>query len=135
MKNKRLIFATTTLSIVLLAIVSLIALTFVRSMYIQATLLRKIETQYGGYISGQYVTINHDHIEVLTLGPLTHGGVFQRSGVLDGDIVVGPVGDITSFLLLLDVPAGTIIYLDVVDGGNGPPLSSRPMRQIILVSP
>jgi hypothetical protein len=66
--------------------------------------------------------------EVFTIESVRSGGVFERAGFHNGDIVVGM--SITEFYRVLQSKRGDDVMISVVDGGDGPALSERPVRQI-----
>ena len=80
-----------------------------------------------------YVRCGSSYCEVFTIESVTSGGEFDRAGFRAGDIVCDL--SITQFYMLLHQRRGQEITIRVVEGGDGPPLDQRTVRNITFTVP
>lgn len=79
-----------------------------------------------------YIVVEGERKEVFTIYPKL-GGLLYEAGFRDGDIIVSE--SITGFYKLLYHSRGRQASVDVVDGGDGPPLEERELRVITFNIP
>ena len=103
-----------------------------QSQYWQGEVAPKYMDLLGFTYGTPYVKAGLDKIEVFTLHPKP-GGLFERQGVRDGDIVLEL--QINDLFKALDSNRGGQIKIRVVSGGNGLPIKERPVRNIIISVP
>jgi hypothetical protein len=80
-----------------------------------------------------YIRCGRRTVDVLTVGALVAGGVFDRAGFRVGDIIEGL--SITGLYKKLHCGRGSEVRLTVVEGGDGPPLKQRPRRVLAVTVP
>lgn len=107
---------------------------FAREMWLQYSMIEDIESRYGGAIVGEIHMSGGEYVEAITIVDIVQLSAFDKAGIKQNDIVLTEKS-IGEFLVELDQPSGSVIKLEVVDGGNGPPISQRSRRQIKLVAP
>ena len=73
--------------------------------------------------------------EVMTLEEIEPNGIFAKAGVKNGDIVADESLWYTSFYRFLEAARGKTFVFSTVDGGDGPPLKERKVREIIVNVP
>jgi hypothetical protein len=119
-----------------LGFVALIALSVyvvVEAYYYQGRLAEDLRRELGFAHCTPYVRCGRWTHDVLTVTDVDPYGVFARAGFRDGDVIVGP--SISGLYKLLHCGRGSKVRLKVVEGGDGPPLSKRPRREIIVRVP
>ena len=102
-------------------------------VYYQAAVGASLNRGLGFTHGSPYVRCGGEVTEVFTIESVTAGGVFDRAGFRQGDIVRGR--SITEFYKLLHRSRGREVTIEVVDGGDGPPLDQRPPRRITFTVP
>lgn len=75
----------------------------------------------------------HGQGRLLTIEEVAPGGVFDRAGFRQGDVVLDL--SINGLFKLLHRGRGEQVTIRVVDGGDGPPLNERPERTLTSVVP
>jgi hypothetical protein len=73
------------------------------------------------------------YTEVLAIEAVVPGGVFDRAGFRNGDVVRGMSSN--ELFQSLHRGRGQQVTIRVVDGGDGPPLDQRPERVIAFEVP
>jgi hypothetical protein len=101
--------------------------------YYQGRLAEDLRRDLGFAHRTPYVRCGRWTHDVLTVTSLDPCGAFARAGFRDGDVIVGP--SISGLYKLLHRRRGSEVRLQVVEGGDGPPLSQRPRREIIVRVP
>lgn len=87
-----------------------------------------------GFIHGSPNVKLGDYIrEVFTIEHVVPGGEFAEAGVKSGDIVLSH--KILSFYAELNESRGGAFRFTVAEGGNGPTLSERSRREIVVFVP
>ena len=89
---------------------------------------RMLEVDLGFRHGSPYVRCGESEREVFTIEVVQPGGVLDRAGFQNSDIVVGM--SITGLYRTLHRERGGEVTVPVVDGGDGPALSERRVRQI-----
>jgi len=80
-----------------------------------------------------YVKIDGKAQEVFTIESTVNEGVFDRSSVREGDIVMDV--SILEFYENLEAHRGRVYTFSVVEGGDGPALAKRTKRPISVTIP
>lgn len=117
-----------------LIILVFFAVSFYKEMKLQITLGPVIKKEFGFDTDSPYIRINGSRGEVGTIVNIKPGGVFDKAGFLENDILREPYlfGDL---YLLLDSSRGKTVTIKVVPGGDGPPLKKRKVRAIKFLVP
>lgn len=82
-----------------------------------------------------YVRAGTERVEVLAVQSIDPEGIFARSGVHAGDIILWQGHDVRQFYETLKRHRGKQIEITVVPGGDGPSLRIRPTRTVLLAVP
>jgi hypothetical protein len=100
----------------------------VQVWYYQVHVGRLLDVDLGFSLGSPYVRCGEIEHEVSTIESVQPGGVLDSAGFQNGDIVVGM--SITGLYRALHRGRGGEVTVPVVDGGDGPALSERRVRQI-----
>ena len=123
-----------TLTILGVAFVLLCARIIIEAYYYQGHRAKRLERDLGFEHGSAYPRCNgRIHLGVLTIRRLEPGGIFERAGFREGDIL--PWLTITELFKLLHRNRGREVEVHVIDGGNGPRLAARPERLIRISLP
>lgn len=101
--------------------------------YYQGVVGFALNRELGFAHGSPYVQCGGETTEVFTIESVTPGGVFDRAGFREGDIVRGL--SFTEFYKLLHRSRGREVTIEVVDGGDGPSLDRRPSWHISFTVP
>jgi len=93
----------------------------------QTDLGPQIRSAYGFSHGSPYIKTGDYRVEVFTVYP-DAGGILERAGFRNGDIVVSE--NITGFYKLLYQSKAKEVTVTVVDGGDGPPVEQRKTRVV-----
>ena len=115
------------------ALVAVAVFTTAQAWYYQSHVGRALGTELGFTHGSPYVRCGQSEREVFTIHSVEPAGVFAQAGFTDGDIVVGM--SITQFYRTLHHRRGEEVTVSVVDGGDGPALSERRVRQLRFTVP
>lgn len=121
----------TTLKIALAGIGFLVAVVVfitVQEWYYQLDIGGSLDADMGFTHGSPYVQCGTTRREVFTIHSVQPGGVFAQAGFTNGDIVVGM--SITQLYRTLHRGRGGEVTVSVVDGGDGPALRERRVRQL-----
>ena len=100
----------------------------IQAWYYQIHIGRLLDADLCFSHGSPYVRCGGSEREVFTIDSVQLGGVLDRAGFQSGDIVVGM--SITGLYRTLHRGRGGEVTVPVVDGGDGPALSERRVRQI-----
>jgi len=100
----------------------------VQTCYYQLHVGSTLAADLGFTHGSPYVRCGDGEREVFTIHSVQPGGVFAQAGFTNGDIVVGM--SITQLYRTLHRRRGGEVTVSVVDGGDGPALSERRVRQL-----
>ena len=103
------------------------------ALYYQGQLAEALQQDLGFTHATPYIRSGWRTADVLVVGALIPGGVFDRVGFRVGDIIHGP--SITGLYKMLHRGRGSVVRLTVLQGGDGPPLNQRPRRVIAVPVP
>jgi hypothetical protein len=103
------------------------------AFYYQGAVGVSLNRELGFTHGSPYVRCGGEVREVFTIESVTPGGVFDRAGFRKGDIVRGL--SFTEFYKLLHRNRGRDVTIEVVDGGDGPPLDQRTSQAITFTVP
>ena len=98
----------------------------------QVRLGKPLESELGFAHGSPYIRNGESRLEVFTLHPVP-GGALATAGVRNGDIPLD--FGITGLYKHLHRNRGSEVTIRVVDGGDGPPLEQRTVRNIVLRVP
>jgi hypothetical protein len=110
------------------ALVAVAVFVTAQAWYYQLHVGRALDTDLGFTHGSPYVRCGESEREVFTIHSVQPDGVFAQAGFTNGDIVVGM--SITQFYRTLHHRRGEEVTVSVVDGGDGPALSERRVRQL-----
>src|SRR5688572_2632459 len=114
-----------------MGVVYVVGAAFYWQMLIGTPLERELGFQHGSpYVQEDGSSWD---TEVLTIGSVVPGGVFDRAGFRSGDVVREL--SINELFQVLHRGRGQQVTIRVVDGGDGPPLDQRPERVITFEVP
>ncbi len=82
-----------------------------------------------------YFMCGDKKLEVMTLDSLDKKGIFYLAGLRDGNILVPRGKSTVPFYIRLEKARGSTIQINVVPGGDGPPLSERLRRTVEIAVP
>lgn len=107
---------------------------FVDEMRTQATLGPEAEARIAAKITGSYVRLDGKLTEVMTILSIERHGAAAKAGFREDDIIVDDltIGDVYR---KLSGRSGASVTFHVVPGGDGPPLSHRKRRKVVLILP
>jgi hypothetical protein len=105
---------------------------FSEEAYFQTTLGPRVRQKYGFEVGTPFVQAGRRKVEVAELR-VRPGGLLARAGVREGDLLADET--LGQLYRLLAAPKGAVISIRVVPGGDGPPLSERPVRIIVVTGP
>lgn len=104
------------------------------ALYWQVWIGGPLEQELGFEYGTPYIVVNGSSmIEVLTIESVVPGGVFEKAGFKNGDVVRGLSLD--ELFKTLHRCRGQTATLHVVNGGNGPPLDQRSDRTMTFAVP
>jgi hypothetical protein len=118
----------------IVAFTLLSAVIVVEAYYYQGRRAEELERDLGFHRGSAYPRCRGRwNLGVVSIRSLTPGGVFERAGFQEGDLL--PDLSLTELFKLLHRKRGREVELVVVEGGDGPPLSERPSRTVQIVVP
>lgn len=122
---------------ILLAICLVLSLawSFASVGLVEARLRESVEKRYGISIQTPRLRIGDRTTRVVTLDRIEDWGAFARAGARPGDIVVAPTPAAALLRKLHRTQPNTTLPIDVVPGGEGPALASRPRRTLDVLIP
>jgi hypothetical protein len=99
----------------------------------QVLLLPSVERRIGARIMGPTVLVDGKIQEVMAFENVGPGAV-ANAGLVSGDIIVSHrlIGQLSRELR---GPKGKQVVVEVVPGGNGPPIDKRPSRRVVITLP
>jgi hypothetical protein len=100
-----------------------------QACFYQAVIGTGLQHQLGFTHGSPYILAGHDRVEVFSVHPRPDGA-FAAAGVHDGDIVLSH--RITDFYRALHEHRGSRFSFRVTDGGDGAPITQRPVRTVTL---
>jgi hypothetical protein len=112
----------------LFILVAVVVVCSVQTWYYQVQLGPSLNADFGFTHGSPYVRCGTTKREVFAIHSVQPDGVFALAGFTRGDIVVGM--SITQFYRTLHRGRGGEVTVSVVDGGDGPALSERRVRQL-----
>ncbi len=108
---------------------------FSKEMWTQATQLPTVEQRIGASISAPDVTLGGNAKEVILFSEIEAGSPAAVAGIMDGDIVIEDVS-IGDLCRRFDgTKRGRQASVEIVSGGDGPPLDQRPQRRVTIILP
>jgi hypothetical protein len=101
--------------------------------YYQGQIAENLQRDLGFTHGTPYIASGRRTADVLIVGCLTPGGIFERAGFREGDILHRV--SITGLYKMLHRGRGSEVRFMVIEGGHGPPLEQRPKRVITIRVP
>jgi hypothetical protein len=125
------------LASLLLAGLALLSICIISSLYdgwmYQVKAKPALQQDLGFATGSPYINAGGVLVEVLTVEDVVPGGIFDKAGVQKGDIIVDY--SLTELYRELEKNRGGSLTIPVVNGGDGPPLRSRPTRNVTIEIP